>query len=70
VEGGFRDVHRLLMKIPTRLETERLVVRKYKKGDGQDLFALVERNNNCQFLWANVEEVASLKTKTENSTLF
>jgi len=65
VEGGFRDVHRLLMKIPTRLETERLVVRKYKKGDGQDLFALVERNNNCQFLWANVEEVASLKTKTE-----
>lgn len=53
------------MKIPTRLETERLVVRKYKKGDGQDLFALVERNNNCQFLWANVEEVASLKTKTE-----
>ena len=58
-------MHRLLMKIPTRLETERLVVRKYKKGDGQDLFALVERNNNCQFLWANVEEVASLKTKTE-----
>ncbi|MBE9500990.1 MAG: GNAT family N-acetyltransferase [Chloroflexi bacterium] len=42
-----------------------MVVRKYKKGDGQDLFALVERNNNCQFLWANVEEVASLKTKTE-----
>ena len=65
MEGGFRDVHKLLMKIPTRLETERLVVRKYKKGDGQDLFALVERNNNCQFLWANVEEVASLKTKTE-----
>ena len=58
-------MHKLLMKIPTRLETERLVVRKYKKGDGQDLFALVERNNNCQFLWANVEEVASLKTKTE-----
>lgn len=58
-------MHKLLMKIPTRLETERLVVRKYKKGDGQHLFALVERNNNCQFLWANVEEVASLKTKTE-----
>ena len=58
-------MHKLLMKIPTQLETERLVVRKYKKGDGQDLFALVERNNNCQFLWANVEEVASLKTKTE-----
>ena len=65
MEGGFIDLHKLLMKIPTRLETERLVVRKYKKGDGQDLFALVERNNNRQFLWANVEAVASLKTRME-----
>lgn len=58
-------MHKLLMKIPIRLETERLVVRKYRKGDGQDLFALVERNSNRRFLRANIEEVASLKNRTE-----
>lgn len=58
-------MHKLLMKIPTRLETERLVVRKYEKGDGQALFALVERNDNREFLRANVEELSSLATETE-----
>lgn len=58
-------MHKLLMEIPTRLETERLVVRKFEKGDGQALFALVERNNNREFLQASAEEVASLKTETE-----
>jgi hypothetical protein len=38
-----REIHKLLMKIPARLETERLIIRKYKRGDGQDMFTLVER---------------------------
>jgi RimJ/RimL family protein N-acetyltransferase len=53
-------MHKLLMEIPTRLETERLVIRKYEEGDGRDLFALVERNNNRERLRSNAEELASL----------
>ena len=58
-------MHELLIEMPSRLETEQLVVRKYQEGDGRDLFALVERNDNRQFLRAAAEEVASLKTETE-----
>ncbi len=39
-------MHKLLMEIPARLETERLVVRRYEEGDGRELFAMVERNDN------------------------
>ncbi len=49
-------------ELPDRLEAERVVVRRYQKGDGKALFALLERNNNRAFLHANVEEVASLAT--------
>ncbi len=49
-------------ELPDRLEAERVVVRRYQKGDGKALFALLERNDNREFLHANVEEVASLAT--------
>jgi RimJ/RimL family protein N-acetyltransferase len=48
-------------KLPEELETDRLIVRKYKVGDGEALFALLERNSNREFLYPNVEEVAILK---------
>ena len=53
------------MQIPTRLETERLIVRKYAEGDGQELYFLLERNGNREFLRENVEEVASIGTEEE-----
>ena len=58
-------MHKLLLDIPTKLETERLVVRKYSEGDGQALFLLLERNNNREALKQNVEEVASIKTEKD-----
>jgi RimJ/RimL family protein N-acetyltransferase len=58
-------VHKLLLDIPTKLETNRLVVRKYAEGDGQALFKLLERNNNREALKQNVEEVASIKIAEE-----
>jgi RimJ/RimL family protein N-acetyltransferase len=58
-------LHKLLLDIPTRLDTERLTVRKYTAGDGRALYLLLERNNNREFLRENVEEVSSLNTESE-----
>jgi RimJ/RimL family protein N-acetyltransferase len=58
-------LHKLLLDIPTRLDTERLTVRKYAEGDGRDLYLLLERNDNRQFLRENVENISSIKTESE-----
>ncbi len=58
-------MHKLLMEIPARLETERLVVRRYEEGDGRELFAMVERNDNREHLGENAENVARLATETD-----
>ena len=58
-------LHKPAQDIPTRLDTERLVVRKYSEGDGRDLYSLLERNHNREFLRENVEEVSSIKTEEE-----
>ncbi|MHA2428466.1 MAG: GNAT family N-acetyltransferase [Candidatus Hermodarchaeia archaeon] len=48
--------------LPEKLESQRLLIRRYSEGDGKALFALLERNNNREFLFPNVEEVATIKT--------
>jgi len=58
-------LHKLLLDIPTHLETEKLMIRKYAKGDGRDLYLLLERNGNRDFLKENVEEISSIKTDEE-----
>jgi RimJ/RimL family protein N-acetyltransferase len=58
-------LHKLLLDIPSRLDTERLIIRKYMEGDGRELYLLLERSNNREFLRENVEEVASIKTEEE-----
>jgi len=58
-------LHKLLLDVPTRLDTERLIVRKYAEGDGRGLFLLLERNDNREFLRENVEEVSSIRTEEE-----
>lgn len=52
----------LLLEIPEEFETERLVLRKYRKGDGKGSFEIFERNNNRNMLRAAVEEAESVKT--------
>lgn len=37
-------MHKMLLEIPSTLETERLIIRCYKSGDGKSLFSLVDRN--------------------------
>ncbi len=58
-------LHKLLLDIPTRLDTERLVVRKYEEGDGRGLYLLLERSGNRELLKESVEEVSSIKTEEE-----
>ncbi|MFX0168108.1 MAG: GNAT family N-acetyltransferase [Candidatus Hodarchaeota archaeon] len=51
--------------LPDRLEADRVFIQRYKQGDGEGLFALLERNDNRTFLQPNVEEVAILTTVNE-----
>ena len=50
-----------LLDPPEELDANRLLVRKYSAGDGQGLLTLLERNNNRDFLYPNVEEVATIQ---------
>ncbi|MFX1566553.1 MAG: GNAT family N-acetyltransferase [Promethearchaeota archaeon] len=52
----------LLLNLPETLSTPRLLIRKYRAGDGPAIYALLERNENRAFLFPNVEEVATLQT--------
>jgi len=63
--GRDEMLHKLLLDVPIRLDTERLVVRKYEEGDGRGLYLLLERNGNRELLKENVEEVSSIKTEEE-----
>jgi len=58
-------LHKSPLEVPTQLDTERLVVRKHAEGDGRELFLLLERNGNREFLRENVEEVSSIRTEEE-----
>ena len=51
----------LMLELPEVLDSARLLVRKYNAGDGKAVFALLERNNNREFLFPTVEEVATIK---------
>ena len=55
-------MHKLLLEIPTQIETETLIVRRYEKGDGKDLLALLERNSNRELLREAANEVDNIKT--------
>jgi RimJ/RimL family protein N-acetyltransferase len=57
--------HKLLWEFPGSLETDRLIVRKYEKGDGKDYFALFERNNTREELKEHVGEALSVKTEEQ-----
>ena len=37
-------MHKMLLEIPTRIETERLYLRPYQAGDGAMLYAIGKRN--------------------------
>ncbi|MFW9967449.1 MAG: GNAT family N-acetyltransferase [Candidatus Thorarchaeota archaeon] len=65
VAGGQFIMHKRFLDIPTQLETETLIVRKFEKGDGADLLGLLNRNNNREILREAADEVNDIKTLDE-----
>jgi RimJ/RimL family protein N-acetyltransferase len=56
------------LNLSTKLETDRLIIRKYKKDDGKALFDLLERNNNRDFLRDHVDEASEVLTLKQAET--
>ena len=46
----------LLIELLEKIETNRLIIKKYEKGEGKDLLDLLERNDNREFLKEHVDE--------------
>lgn len=57
--------HKLLLELSETLETDALVIRKYKRGDGKQYNDLFERNNNRDLLKEYVDEATEITTTEE-----
>ncbi len=55
----------MLLEVPSILETSRLFIRKYQKGDGNTLFHLLEKNDNREYLQKHVDEATTITTQEE-----
>jgi len=62
-KGG--EMNQELSELPSRLETTRLIIRKYEKGDGAELFQLLEVNNNREYLVEHIDEATNVKTEED-----
>jgi ribosomal-protein-serine acetyltransferase len=51
---------KLLLELPETLETDRLIIRKYVKGDGHSFLDLLNRGNNREDLRDSVDEAMSI----------
>ncbi|MHA2501227.1 MAG: GNAT family N-acetyltransferase, partial [Candidatus Hodarchaeales archaeon] len=58
-------MHKMLFDLPTRLETSRLIIRKYEKHDGVALYRLLEKNDNREYLKDHVTEASTITTEEE-----
>ena len=58
--------NKLLLEFPEILETENLVIRKYRKGDGKDNYDLFERNNNRELLKEFVDEATDITSEEDS----
>jgi ribosomal-protein-serine acetyltransferase len=56
-------MHKMLLEIPSELETERLILRPYQKGDGKAFFSLLQ--NNYEHLKEHVDEATDIKNEEE-----
>lgn len=52
----------LLIELQEKIESERLIIKKYEKGEGKDLLNLLERNDNRNFLKEHVDEATHVIT--------
>lgn len=54
-----------VLELPSKIETARLTIRKYEKGDGKELFQLLEANNNREYLKEYIDEATIVKTEAD-----
>ncbi len=47
------------------METDRLIIRRCEKGDGEALFTLLESNDNREFLLDHVDDASTVKTQED-----
>jgi RimJ/RimL family protein N-acetyltransferase len=64
MKRGYK-MDKMLLALPSRLETTRLTIRKYEKGDGKDLYQLLEKNNNREYLIEHIDEATNVKTEED-----
>lgn len=57
-----------VLNLPTKIETKRLITRKYEEGDGAALFNLLESNGNRDYLRGHIDE-ANLPTTEEDAEI-
>ncbi|MHA2224786.1 MAG: GNAT family N-acetyltransferase [Candidatus Hodarchaeales archaeon] len=55
----------MLLEFPSMLETPRLIIKKYERGDGVSLLNLLESNNNRVYLRDHITEASTVKTRKE-----
>jgi RimJ/RimL family protein N-acetyltransferase len=55
----------LLLEIVEELESDRVILRKYRKGDGIGFLELFDRNNNREQLKESVSEAKDVKNEDE-----
>ncbi len=56
-------MHKMLLEIPSRIETERLILRPYQKGDGNLYFSELQRNSD--HLKEHVDEATEIKSEEQ-----
>jgi len=49
-----------LSRLPSKIETVRLIIRKYKSGDGKAFFDLLEINDNREYLKEHIDEATNI----------
>lgn len=54
-----------LLDIPEHVESERVILRRYRHGDGEAIYALAERNGNREHLAGVADDIAELKSVDE-----
>lgn len=59
---------RIQIEPSIQIESERLIIRNYEKGDGKELFALLERNDNRTLLKEHVDEATDVKSLEDAET--
>lgn len=56
-------MHKMLVDIPSHLETERLILRPYQPGDGKQYFSQLK--NNAEHLREHVDEVTTIENEEQ-----